>query len=151
MPQRFKKVFSQEKDIGNIGYRFFSVLNSKWNTTLIIWSRRQSWECRGRIGRSWWWTTWFSSSTILINARIANRLGCFGSIEIGLFLKFSNILFVSNALISKPIRNLWNRDSTFSCKFFFCFFGRIWITEMRIKIFVQNFCCLLWKISSFSS
>ena len=66
----------------------------------------RSWECRGRIGRSWWWTAWFSSSTILINARIANRLGCFGSIEIGLFLKFSNILFVSNPFISKPIRNL---------------------------------------------
>lgn len=77
---------------------------------------------------------------------------CFlGCVEIGFFLGFANVLLVSYPLVAKPVGYLRYCDATLSSQLFLGFFTRIRITEVRVKVFIQNLGRLFAEVSPLSS
>jgi hypothetical protein len=66
-------------------------------------------------------------------------------------LRLADVLLVANALVAKPVGNLRDGDAALSGQLFLRLFGRIWIAEVAIEVFVEDFRRLLAEVSSLAT
>ena len=59
-------------------------------------------------------------------------------------------LLITDALVSKPIIDLCDRDAALARQFFLGLLARIWVGQMRVEILVEDFCGFFAEVSSFA-